>query len=133
MTYKSNPDLFWALRGGGNNFGIITRFDLKVFPQGQLWGGAVLYTVDKAQALFDALASFAVAAPTDPYAAIWIATVYEQASDMFIMAPQLMYGKPIANPPIFKNFTNIESIGNSLATATLTGHVNGTNTGYGFR
>ena len=44
-----------------------------------------------------------------------------------------MYGKPVANPPIFKNFTDIPSIGNSLKIANLTDHVAGTDQGYGFR
>ncbi|KAI0114416.1 hypothetical protein GGR51DRAFT_443933 [Nemania sp. FL0031] len=39
----TNKDLWVALKGGANNFGIVTRFDLRVFPQGQLWGGKVFY------------------------------------------------------------------------------------------
>ncbi|TGO86993.1 hypothetical protein BPOR_0261g00110 [Botrytis porri] len=38
-----NPDLYWALRGGGNNFGIVTRFDLQTYPQGPAWGGQNYY------------------------------------------------------------------------------------------
>ncbi|KAG6358351.1 hypothetical protein INS49_014235 [Diaporthe citri] len=38
-----HPQGIEALRGGGNNLGVVTRFDLRAFPQGPFWGGAVLY------------------------------------------------------------------------------------------
>lgn len=40
---ESNPDLWYALKGGSNNFGIVTRIDLKTFPQGKFWGGMIGY------------------------------------------------------------------------------------------
>lgn len=43
INYDSHPDLFWALRGGGPNFGIVTRFDLETYRQGPVWGGNVFY------------------------------------------------------------------------------------------
>jgi hypothetical protein len=42
ITYanpKNNVDLHKALKGGGNNFGIVTRFDVRTFPQGPIWSG----------------------------------------------------------------------------------------------
>ncbi|PYI36245.1 FAD-binding domain-containing protein [Aspergillus indologenus CBS 114.80] len=38
-----NPSLWTALRGGGNNFGIVTRFDLRTFPQDSFWAGVTYY------------------------------------------------------------------------------------------
>jgi FAD/FMN-containing dehydrogenase len=55
----SHPDLFWALKGGGSNFGIVTRFDVRTYPSGQIFGGLISYdqsTVGHALAALEAFA-----------------------------------------------------------------------------
>ncbi|KAL6854917.1 hypothetical protein ACO1O0_006053 [Amphichorda felina] len=42
-----NQDLFWAIRGAGAQFGIVTRFTMSVHKQGQVWSGLFAYTADK--------------------------------------------------------------------------------------
>ncbi|CZR59926.1 related to 6-HYDROXY-D-NICOTINE OXIDASE [Phialocephala subalpina] len=48
INQASSPDLYWALRGGGNNFGIVTNFDLDIHPQGPVWGGQNFWLIDPA-------------------------------------------------------------------------------------
>src|SRR5215813_13497597 len=44
---KDNPDLFWALRGGGGNFGVVTSFEYRLHPVSTVLGGLVLYPLDQ--------------------------------------------------------------------------------------
>lgn len=54
----TNADLWVALKGGNNNFGIVTSFELDTWETGQLWGGTVYYGTDKREALIDAFVNF---------------------------------------------------------------------------
>jgi FAD/FMN-containing dehydrogenase len=46
-----HPDLFWGLRGGGGNFGVVTSFAYQLHPVGTMLAGMVIYPLDKATAL----------------------------------------------------------------------------------
>jgi FAD/FMN-containing dehydrogenase len=48
VTADSNPDLFWALRGGGGNFGVATSFEYQLHPLTQIVGGLIAYPIDAA-------------------------------------------------------------------------------------
>jgi FAD/FMN-containing dehydrogenase len=41
-----HPDLFWAIRGGGGNFGVVTSFELRLHPVGDIFGGPTFYALD---------------------------------------------------------------------------------------
>ncbi|KAI9818904.1 MAG: hypothetical protein M1827_007725 [Pycnora praestabilis] len=109
INYTSYPDLFFALRGGGNNFGIITRFDLSTFSQGLLWGGAKAYRLESSTALFEALEDFNQVYPADPYAATWTATYYIPQTG-YMISTMYVYAKPEIDPPIFAGFRAIKDI-----------------------
>ena len=46
---NENPDLFWAIRGGGGNFGVVTSFLFRLHPIDIVYGGPMLWHLDKAE------------------------------------------------------------------------------------
>src|SRR5438094_30397 len=49
VSANRNPELFWAIRGGGGNFGIVTAFEFDLVPLGpEVYGGIVLYPAEQA-------------------------------------------------------------------------------------
>lgn len=49
---EENSDLFWALRGGGGNFGVLTGMEIKLYPVTEVYGGNLLYPIEQAKAVF---------------------------------------------------------------------------------
>ena len=60
-----NPDLFWALRGGGGNFGVVTSFTFKLHPVDVIYGGPMLYELSEAADVLKWYREFIPAAADD--------------------------------------------------------------------
>lgn len=60
VSPNAYPDLYWALRGGGNNFGIVTNFKLNTFQLGKMWGGQRIYTEDVFPDVLEAIHEFTI-------------------------------------------------------------------------
>ncbi len=60
---QQHADLFWALRGGGGNFGIVTSFVFKAQPVHTVYGGPMLWDLDKAPAVMTWYREFITQAP----------------------------------------------------------------------
>jgi FAD/FMN-containing dehydrogenase len=58
-----NPDLFWAIRGGGGNFGVVTEFTFRAHPLTTIVGGPTFWPVEDAEELLKAYREFLPAAP----------------------------------------------------------------------
>jgi FAD/FMN-containing dehydrogenase len=63
---ERNPELFWALRGGGGNFGVVTAFELDLHEVGpMIYGGMLLYPAERAVELMKAYRDFMAGAPDE--------------------------------------------------------------------
>lgn len=63
-----NPDLFWAVRGGGGNFGVATTFEFRLHPMGRdVIGGDVVFPLARAKELLNFYSEFSLGAPDDLY------------------------------------------------------------------
>jgi FAD/FMN-containing dehydrogenase len=60
-----NADLFWALRGGGGNFGVVTDFTFRLHPVGLLLGGLLVYPVEAADEVLPVFRGLAAEAPDE--------------------------------------------------------------------
>ena len=86
-----NDDLFWALRGGGGNFGAVTRFTYQLFPVGpQITGGLILWSGERAAEVLTTYRELTETAPRDLTAALTI-----RLAPPAPFVPPEWHGKPV--------------------------------------
>jgi FAD/FMN-containing dehydrogenase len=103
------PDLFWAVRGGGGNFGIVTAFEFHMHPVGPVLAGMVMHPLDRASEVLrfyreytsaapDELTAYAALVTTpDGYPAVGIALCYCGALEEGerVVGPARRFGPPL--------------------------------------
>jgi FAD/FMN-containing dehydrogenase len=68
---SENPDLFWALRGGGGNFGVVTSFEFQLHHVGpEVLSGLIVHPIDGAKELLQAYGPIATSAPDE--LTVWV-------------------------------------------------------------
>ncbi|KAF7197937.1 FAD-dependent monooxygenase CTB5 [Pseudocercospora fuligena] len=107
----SHSDLWKALRGGGNNFGIVTAITLQTFPQGPFWGGQTFHDISTRKQHFKAHAKLASMHPYDPYVHYINNLVLTNMTGEWFIGSSLQYTKsdpPVVEPDVFRPFLDIE-------------------------
>ena len=94
---KDNAELFWALRGGGGNFGVVTGFEFALHPVGpEILAGLIVFPFAQAKQVLTRYRQFANAAPED--LSVWV--VLRQAPPLPFL-PENVHGQEVVVLPIF--------------------------------
>lgn len=129
-----NADLFWALRGGSGNFGIVTSFEYQLFPVGpEILGGAIAWRAEEAREVLDAYRRFSATAPREltsvavqriappapwlpkeihgqPIVVIFACHSGDIAAGEALLAPLRKLGKPVADIVARRPYTQMQSL-----------------------
>jgi FAD/FMN-containing dehydrogenase len=65
VTAESDPDLFWALRGGGGNFGVVTALEFSLLPLHDVYAGALFFPYERAGEVLEAWRRWSATVPDE--------------------------------------------------------------------
>ncbi|UKZ80593.1 hypothetical protein TrVFT333_008355 [Trichoderma virens FT-333] len=119
VSAASHPDLYRALKGGGNNFGVVTRYELTTFPQGNMSVNTISYDVSQAGAVFDAFTGIAASPNFDPYVSVQTGLLYASAAKAWSLSSSAVYTKPVLHPEVFSGLEAVPSISNTSEITTV--------------
>ena len=94
---KENADLFWAIRGGGGNFGVVTEFEFQLFPVGpEIVAGLIVFPFREAKQVLTKYRQFVDSMPADLN--VWM--VLRKAPPLPFL-PENVHGKEVVVLPVF--------------------------------
>ncbi|HVO83085.1 MAG TPA: FAD-binding oxidoreductase [Syntrophobacteria bacterium] len=94
---NENADLFWGLRGGGGNFGVVTQFEFKLHPVGpEILAGLIVFPLDQAKQILRQYREFVKSAPEE--LSVWV--VLRQAPPLPFL-PKEIHGRGVVVLALF--------------------------------
>jgi FAD/FMN-containing dehydrogenase len=130
-SQTENTDLFTVLKGGNNNFGIVTSFKFRTFKYDGMWGGLVIYPNTTIQDHFKALTNFSNNMDKDNKASVIVMPMYQSSVGADLILNAYDYAAPVVRPAAFNEFlaipgnvsdstaiTNMSNLAGALAGAT---------------
>lgn len=130
---EENPDLFWAVRGGGGNFGVVTSFKFRLHPVKMVTAGPTFWPLDQTEQVMKAYREFIASAPEDVSgffafltvppvplfpahlhgqkmaAVLWCSTAAPERADQ-VTKPMRSVGKPALDGPGAMPFPMLQSL-----------------------
>ena len=131
---QENAELFWALRGGGGNFGIVTAFEYRLVPVGpEILGGAIAWRGEDAKQVLETFREFSAKAPREltcvavlrrappapwlpkevhgqPIVAIFVCHSGKPEDGEALLAPLRRFGRPVADIVARRPYTQMQSL-----------------------
>jgi FAD/FMN-containing dehydrogenase len=121
---EQNPDLYWALKGGGNNFGVVASYSMQAQYLPQIWGGSRVIVGNESNIALamNALRKLQDNESIDPNGSVEVITSWGQGAnttDDPIVVALLAYAKPAPFPGSLAPFTDIPFVASTLRTTTV--------------
>lgn len=91
VSAAQNDDLFWALRGGTGNFGVVTSLEFNAHPVDMVYGGVVIYALEHAEAVAQLYRDYIATAPEE----MGIFLGFHQGPPVPFL-PEEYHGRPVA-------------------------------------
>jgi FAD/FMN-containing dehydrogenase len=96
-SQDENEDLFWGLRGGGGNFGVVTSYEFRVHAVGPtVFGGMLLHPLEQAPEVLSAYREYVEDAPDELATAF---AFFQAPPEPFV--PQRLHGRPVLGMVVF--------------------------------
>src|SRR5215813_8277291 len=123
-SMDQNPDLFWAVRGAGANFGVVTSFRYRLHPLNQVLGGLLLHPRDRARDLIAFHREFLAGSPDEldttigflnspegtPLVGIVVVFAGSMPEGERVLAPLRKFGPPLADLVRPMPYTEVQSM-----------------------
>ncbi|KAL4749885.1 hypothetical protein BDW72DRAFT_124949 [Aspergillus terricola var. indicus] len=116
----SHPDLFFALRGGSNNFGVVTKFTMAAHPSSGIWGGFMAYPASEIPRQVRAYSDFMQSGSVDGLADPIQSYGWTSNRRTLFGTNILLYAKPHPHPLVLQSFTdNTTTLHSTLRITTM--------------
>ncbi|KAF4584879.1 hypothetical protein EYR40_001704 [Pleurotus pulmonarius] len=118
---SERSDLYWALKGGSTNYGIVTRFDMATFPLTEIWGGSLFYNATLGPTFYEYLVGFTQRLSIDPHGLLAPILAWNAAEkDYLIWTPNAYLGPEAFPSPLYDGLQDIPTIRDTMRITNLT-------------